>query len=74
MSTSSELRDRVQFPRYFQLLPTDEPMANAYFAVIKQFKWRRVSLIVQDENLFTVVGYMQNTFLFHDFFFQIVDQ
>ena len=31
-------------------------MAYAYYSVIQEFGWRRIALIVQDENLFTVVS------------------
>ena len=55
VSSSTALRDRVRFPSYFQLLSTEETLAFAYYGVIKEFRWRRVALIVQNENLFTVV-------------------
>ena len=54
-SSSSELADRVRFRYYFQMLPTDVDLAPTYFGVIQQYGWRRVGLIVQNENLFTVV-------------------
>ena len=56
MSSSIELRDRVRFPSYFQLLSTEERIAFGFYGVIREYNWRRVALIVQDENLFTVVS------------------
>ena len=55
IASSPAFRNRVLFPRYFQLLPTDASQADAFYAIIKHYNWRRVALIVQDENLFTVV-------------------
>ena len=55
VSSSTELADRHRFRYYFQLLPTEASLAPAYFGVIRQYGWRRVGLIVQNENLFTVV-------------------
>lgn len=56
VSSSTSLRDRLRFPSYFQLLSTEETLAFAYYGVIKEFGWKRVALIVQNENLFTVVS------------------
>ena len=61
MASSTELRNRAKFPYYFQMLNTEEIMAYAYYAMFKRFKWRRVTLIVQDENLFRVVSQMQGS-------------
>ena len=55
VSSSTELANRVRFRYYFQLLPTEASIAPAYFGVIQRYGWRRVGLIVQNENLFTVV-------------------
>ena len=55
VTSSTELVNRVRFRYYFQMLPTDAELAPAYFSVIRQYGWRRVGLIVQNENLFTVV-------------------
>ena len=55
VTSSTELVNRVRFRYYFQMLPTDAELAPAYFGVIRQYGWRRVGLIVQNENLFTVV-------------------
>ena len=55
VTSSTELVNRVRFRYYFQMLPTDAELAPTYFSVIRQYRWRRVGLIVQNENLFTVV-------------------
>ena len=55
LASSTELVDRVRFRYYFQLLPTAASIAPAFFGVIRHYGWRRVGLIVQNENIFTVV-------------------
>ena len=60
VSSSTELRNRVRFPQYFQLLSTEETLAFAYFGVIQEYGWSKVVLLVQDENLFTVVSHPFN--------------
>lgn len=56
MSSSAALANRVKYPSYFQLLAQDADLADGFLAIIKQFKWKRVALIVQEENLLTVVS------------------
>jgi len=55
VSSSTELANRVKFRYYFQLVPTEASIAPAYFGTIRQYGWKKVELIVQNENLFTVV-------------------
>ena len=55
VSSSTGLANRVKFRYYFQLVPTEASIAPAYFGVIRQYGWKRIGLIVQNENLFTVV-------------------
>ena len=57
VSSSPLLSDRVRFPRYFQLLSSAKRIAFGYFNIIKEYRWRRVAIIVQDENVFRVVSY-----------------
>ena len=56
LSASAALNDRTRYKRYFQLLPSYDTLAHIYFGVIKEYGWKHVELIVQDENLFTVVN------------------
>ena len=56
MSSSAALANRVHYPNYFQLLALDTDLADGFLAIIKQFEWERVALIVQEENLLTVVS------------------
>ena len=58
MSSSAELVDRQRFRYYFQMLGTEDYLAIGFFGVIKQFGWRKVAFIEQDENLFSVVSYL----------------
>ena len=56
VSSSAELVDRQRFRYYFQMLATEADLAIGFFGVIKQFGWRKVAFIEQNENLFTVVS------------------
>ena len=40
---------------YFQLLATEVLNAQGFYGIIRHFGWRKVGVIVQDENLFTAV-------------------
>ena len=40
------------------MLATESDLAIGFFGVIKQFRWRKVAIIEQNENLFTVVSYL----------------
>lgn len=56
VSASNSLRNRLQFPRYFQLLSTVDTIAFGFYGVIREYGWRRIAIIVQDENVFTEVS------------------
>ena len=56
ISSSAALANRVQYPSYFQVLSPDVNLADGFLAIIQQFGWGKVGLIVQDENLLTVVS------------------
>ena len=60
VSSSTALRNRLRYPFYFQLLSTEETLAFAYYGAIKEYGWRKLALIVQNENLFTVVSGWDN--------------
>ena len=49
------LSDRERFPNYFQFLPSMVDFAPAYIGIIKEFNWRHVVVLLQDENLYTLV-------------------
>ena len=57
VTSSTELRNRMRFPYYFQLISTAENLAFAYFSVIQKYGWRKLTFLVQNENLFTVVSF-----------------
>ena len=38
-------------------MPSEDTISPSYYGVIKAFGWRRVSIIEQNENLFSVVSY-----------------
>lgn len=56
MSASNELANRERFRYYFQLLAPELNLASGFFQIIRKFEWRQVGIIIQNENLFTVVG------------------
>ena len=56
ISSSAELADRQRFRYYFQMLATEADLAIGFLGIIKQFGWKKVAFIEQDENLFTVVS------------------
>ena len=51
-----ELSKRVRFPYYFQLLPSEVHLANVFYSIIKEYGWRRVALIVQNEQRYKQVS------------------
>ena len=55
-SSSDELSDRVRFPYYFQLLPSEVNLARVFYSIIKEYGWRRVALIVQNEYRYRAVS------------------
>ena len=54
-SLSAELSDRVRFPYYFQLVPSEVNLARVFYSIIKEYGWRRVALIVQNQSRFKTV-------------------
>ena len=54
-SSPDELSDRVRFPYYFQLLPSEVNLARVFYSIIKEYGWRRVALIVQNEHRYKIV-------------------
>ena len=56
-SSSNELSNRVRFPYYFQLLPSEVNLARVFYSIIKEYGWRRVALIVQNEYRYRVVSF-----------------
>ena len=57
------LSNRERFPNYFQLLPSNLEFADTYFGVIREFNWRHVVILLQNENLFTLVTEGSNAVL-----------
>ena len=59
-SSSDELSDRVRFPYYFQLLPSEVNLARVFYSIIEEYGWRRVALIVQNEQRYRAVGLLES--------------
>ena len=55
-STSTELTDQNRFRHHFQLAQTMVDISGIYKGLINHYQWEYVSLITQNENLFTVVS------------------
>ena len=47
---------------YFQLLVSEAEIAQGFFGIIKEFGWKRVGIITQNENLFTVVRKVKQSY------------
>ena len=46
----------ILYNRYlFMLLETEEIIAQGFLGIIEYFEWKRVSIVVQDETVFTAV-------------------
>ena len=56
VSASTELSNRMKYRRYFQLLPPADITSFGYYGIIKAFKWKQVSLIVQNVGSFLSVS------------------
>ena len=67
-SSSPELRNRVRFQRYFQLLPTDLDLVPGFFGTMQYYGWKQVVIVQQEENLFSQVSYTYSIYLCqHDY-------
>ena len=62
VTSSSAMANRDRFNYYFQILLTDDNLANGYYGIIKTYGWKRVAIIVQNEDLFTVVSIMYSEY------------
>ncbi len=51
----------LEYPYYFQLLPSEVNLARVFYSIIKEYGWRRVALIVQNEHGYRAVcGFRNN--------------
>ena len=62
-SSSNELSDPVRFPYYFQLLSSEVNLAYVFYSIIKEYDWKRVALIVQNEYGYRAVSSKLDTSL-----------
>ena len=49
------LSDRERFPNYFQFLPSFAEFAQTYLGIIREFSWSHVVILLQNENIYTMV-------------------
>ena len=55
VSSSPILTNRQLFKTYFQMLASEINLAYGYYGLIQQFRWKKVALIVEQQNLFILV-------------------
>ena len=55
VSSSPILSDRSRFQSFWRTYPSDASVNPAVLAVVKQYGWRKVKVITQDETLFVEV-------------------
>jgi hypothetical protein len=56
ISCTSSFSEPDDLSSYFQLLPSEVNLARVFYSIIKEYGWRRVALIVQNEPRFKAVG------------------
>ena len=56
---SSEFSDDecAKHPHYFQLLPSEVNIGRVFYNIIKEYTWKRVALIIQNEHRFKTVKF-----------------
>ena len=56
---SSEFGDdeHTKCPYYFQLVPSEDNLVRVFYSIIKEYTWKRVALIIQNEHRFKTVKY-----------------
>ena len=63
MSSLTGLSYRERYPNFFQMLPSDNGIAQAIVTLMQKFGWRRIAILTEDESLFTEV---RKTILYDD--------
>ena len=54
-SIAVELNDRIRFRSFFRTLPTNRNLALGVLRTVKQFGWRKMLIITQNEDVFAGV-------------------
>ena len=58
LSSESSDGDRsAKHPFYFQLVPPEDNLAIVFHGIIKEYTWKRVALIIQNQHKFKTVKY-----------------
>ncbi|XP_064390840.1 gamma-aminobutyric acid type B receptor subunit 2-like [Halichondria panicea] len=52
-SSLTELSNRERFPNFFRTYPSDTIFTPAIVSLIREYGWKRIAFITQDERLFT---------------------
>ena len=54
-SSTGSLSDRTRFPNLWRTYPSEDNIAKAVIALVKQYNWKQLKIITEDESLFTSV-------------------
>ncbi len=54
-SSSVELDDQDRFPNFFRTYPSDAEFPTVFNAIVQQYGWKRVAILIQNEGIFTGV-------------------
>ena len=57
-SSLTGLSDRERYPNFFQMLPSENDIAQAIVALMQNYGWRRIAILTEDGSLFTEVRNM----------------
>ena len=47
----------AKHPYYFQLVPSEDNLAKVFYSIIKEYTWKRVALIIQNDHRFKTVKF-----------------
>ena len=56
VSSSPALSDRSRFLSFWRTFPSDDSVTAAVLAVVKEYGWKQLKIITQEETLFTEVS------------------
>ena len=54
-AAAASLDDRSRFPNFWRTYPSEDNLADALVAIVREYGWRQLRIITQQESLFTAV-------------------
>ena len=57
-SSAPMLSDREKFPNFFRTRPSELDLADSVLAIMKNYGWKKLKIITEEEILFTGVSYL----------------